>query len=349
LPPSAPIAVLIGNSNAGGFGHDWDQAWLSIPKVEVVAVADVQEKGRAEAKKRTGAPRAYAYYREMLAKEKPDIATICPRTLDERVAMVEAAAQAKAHPYGEALPARSTTHAAWCRPAGQRRAAGWATARAFTVTSEAKKMIAAGAIGVIQEMRARGKEDRRAGGEDLMVLGTHCFDLMRYFAGDPEWCFAHITEQDRELSPAMMRKATEPIGDVGGDNVAAMFGFRNGVHGYFASKSKTAPMAKRFGVTITATGNALSAIERCSAGLRCGAPPEPPENGERWERALPRRHKARHSPGDKQTAGARLLEAIENNRQPIAAPDGYWTVAMVDAIYRSQASGGRVKLAGAGA
>ena len=37
------------------------------------------------------------------------------------------------------------------------------------------------------EIRTRGKEDSRAGGEDLMILGWHCLYLMRYFAGQPAW------------------------------------------------------------------------------------------------------------------------------------------------------------------
>ena len=36
-----------------------------------------------------------------------------------------------------------------------------------------------GRLGDVLEVRARGKEDSRGGGEDLMVLGTHLFDLMR--------------------------------------------------------------------------------------------------------------------------------------------------------------------------
>ena len=54
------------------------------------------------------------------------------------------------------------------------------------MTRIAGAMLREGRLGQLLEIRARGKEDTRAGGEDLIVLGTHCFDLMRYFAGDPE-------------------------------------------------------------------------------------------------------------------------------------------------------------------
>src|SRR5207253_10029349 len=78
----------------------------------------------------------------------------------------------------------------------------------------AREMVAAGEIGVLQEMRARGKEDRRAGGEDMAVLGPHLFDLMRLFAGDPRWVFASVTEDGRETQ--QVRKPTEPVGPVAG-------------------------------------------------------------------------------------------------------------------------------------
>jgi hypothetical protein len=39
-------------------------------------------------------------------------------------------------------------------------------------------MIEAGQLGDILELRGRGKEDARGGGQDLMVLGTHIMDLM---------------------------------------------------------------------------------------------------------------------------------------------------------------------------
>ena len=56
-----------------------------------------------------------------------------------------------------------------------------------------QELIREGKLGDILELRAQGKEDTRGGGQDLMVLGTHLFDLMRLIAGDPRWCFANST------------------------------------------------------------------------------------------------------------------------------------------------------------
>ena len=58
-----------------------------------------------------------------------------------------------------------------------------------------KAMIAEGAIGEVLELRGRGKEDRRGGGEDLMVLGVHILDLCHDLLGEPAWCFARVSER----------------------------------------------------------------------------------------------------------------------------------------------------------
>ena len=65
-----------------------------------------------------------------------------------------------------------------------------------------KALIAEGAIGEVLELRGRGKEDRRGGGEDLMVLGVHILDLCHDLLGEPAWCFARVSERGRAVGPA---------------------------------------------------------------------------------------------------------------------------------------------------
>ena len=114
-----------------------------------------------------------------------------------------------------------------------------------------------GAIGKLLEVRARGKEDKRAGGEDLMVLGTHCFDMMRFLIGDPEWVFAHVTDQGHEVGRGSGRRATEPVGTIAGDDISAMFAFAGGVSGYFGSKANDVTSGSRFGVTFYGSHGAI--------------------------------------------------------------------------------------------
>ncbi len=84
---------VIGYTGQGDYGHGLDQVWLDVPNAEIVAVADANEKGLAEAVKRLSAPKGYADYRKMLDEAKPDLVSICPRWLDQHRDMVVAAAE----------------------------------------------------------------------------------------------------------------------------------------------------------------------------------------------------------------------------------------------------------------
>jgi predicted dehydrogenase len=337
-------AAIIGHTGHGNYGHDWDTAWSGLPDVEVVAVADPDEAGRAKAHKRSGAARAYADYRKMLETEKPDVVAICPRWADQRVAMVTAAAAAGAHmmiekPFAASLEDADRMLAA-IETARVKVQVGH-TARPDPVTQQVRDLLRSGAIGQLLEIRSRGKEDRRAGGEDLMVLGTHCFDLMRYFAGDPLWVFAHVTDTAREVAPDSGRKPGEPVGTVAGDQVAAMFSFPGGTHGYFGSKANDVATGSRFGVTLYGSRGAIY--------VPLNQVPEEPAMisrstswGGAWEVLQPPLNaKSRY---DANVLMVRdLLDAIAKDREPIcSARDGRWAVEMVIGIYQSQVAGARV-------
>src|SRR5262245_9396891 len=104
-------AALIGHTGVGNYGHEWDTTFNELDFVEVAAVADVNEAGRRKAVERSHAKRAYSDYREMLQKEKPDLVAICPRTLNLRLEMITAAAQAGAHILVEKPLAKNLTEA----------------------------------------------------------------------------------------------------------------------------------------------------------------------------------------------------------------------------------------------
>lgn len=90
-------AAVIGHTGQGNYGHGLYVAFCVLPMIEIVAVADPVEVGRHQAQAHMGAARAYADYREMLEREKPDLVAIGPRWLGERVAMATAAAAVGAH------------------------------------------------------------------------------------------------------------------------------------------------------------------------------------------------------------------------------------------------------------
>jgi predicted dehydrogenase len=133
----------------------------------------------------------------------------------------------------------------------------------------AQQLITEGTIGRLRSIRALGKQDRRGGGQDLMVLGTHMLDLMRLFAGtagpsqgqpgspvlgqagetnqglpgtaskvqagDARWCSARVLDGGAPAGPASVRPAEEQAGLIAGDDVIATYGFDGGVLGTYES------------------------------------------------------------------------------------------------------------------
>jgi predicted dehydrogenase len=345
--PKRYRAAVIGHTGRGNYGHGLDTVWKAHPEFDVCAVADPDDAGRAEAVERIGAKKAYRDYREMLDKEKPDFVSVGPRFLDQRAEMVIAAAEAGAHIFCEKPFARSCEEADRMIAAIDKAGVKLQLAhqmRQSPYTKAVREMVRSGEIGEIQEIRGRGKEDRRAGGEDLMVLGSHICDVMRIMLGDPKWVFAHVTQNGAEMGRADVHQAGEPLGPIAGNQISAMFAFDNGVHAYFGSKACEVTHGLRFGVHIYGTKavvflpNAIYPSGGQPYILR--TPSWAPSEGAKWEQ-IPVPDVTRPGADDRQLANLflveDLLEAIKQDREPSCGPrDGRWTVEMITGIYRSQ-------------
>ena len=103
--------AVIGHTGKGNYGHGLDRVWLSVPGCKLVAVADADPTGRAQAAKRLQVTEAYADYRQMLDQVKPDIVSVAPRWLDQHCDMVLAAAERGVHIYMEKPFCRSLAEA----------------------------------------------------------------------------------------------------------------------------------------------------------------------------------------------------------------------------------------------
>jgi predicted dehydrogenase len=217
-----------------------------------------------------------------------------------------------------------------------------------------RQLIEEGAIGRILELRGRGKEDRRGGGEDLWVLGSHIMNLMHHLAGEPVWCFAKVMQDQRDLRAEDVVAGNEGLGPLAGDDVEAMFGFCERITGYFGSQRQAGPGGTgRFGVRILGsegqiellTGHLPDAfllpdplwspgrsrknwIPITSAGLD---QPEPLTDGGLEE--------------GNRLACVDLLQSIEQDRLPEAnVYEARTTVEMIMAAFASQVAGGPVLL-----
>ena len=208
LAPAYPVGAnggtyrvaVIGRTGRGDYGHGLDIVWNDIDRAEIVAVADDNAKGLAAAAKRLGVSRTYTDYRKMLQTERPQIVSVAPRWLDCHRDMVVACAEFGCHVFLEKPICQTLEQADEMIAAMERRNLKLAIAhqtRYSPAIKHARQAISDGLLGDIVELRGRGKEDRRGGGEDLMVLGTHVMALMRLCAGDAQWCFGQGTQEGR--------------------------------------------------------------------------------------------------------------------------------------------------------
>ena len=111
-------------------------------------------------------------------------------------------------------------------------------------------LIDQGKIGEVLDLRGRGKEDQRGGGEDLWVLGSHVMNLMEYFGGKPGWCSAQVLEAGKPVTKEHVAEGREGIGLLAGDFLRAMYGMAGNVTGYFSSRRGMGGSPTRFGLMI---------------------------------------------------------------------------------------------------
>ena len=337
-------AAAIGHTGAGNFGHGLHTPYKNIENVEFIAVSDPNEEGREKAAAEAGALRSYADYRDMLAKEDLDIVSVCPRWTSEHVAMVTACLEAGCSVYSE-KPMTSTL-ADGDIIVGTAKAHGRKVAVAhqavyLPATHAIKNMIDDGKIGTIQAIHASGKQDHRGGGEDMIVLGTHIFNMMRFFVGDVAWMQSHVTTNGKEVMSGGDPEPTEPVGPVAGDCINSYFAFKSGVSGFFESRRDQAGSG-RYGMEVIGSEGLFSL--RGDVANRLMVYPYPvllPSNSDQEWEAIDL-DQTPFSSGN-ELAIRDLIDAIENDRKPIsAAEDAVAALEMILGAYESQLSGGRV-------
>ena len=353
-------AGVIGHTGRGNYGHGLDVAFVGLPNVRLVAVADADDEGRAEAMGRTGAERAYADYRDMLAQENLDLVAIGPRWLDQHEAMTIAAAEAGVKAiYAEKPMAPSLEVADRMLAACDRHGVKIAYAhqnRAYPGPALVREYIAAGKLGRLRVIRAFGKQDRRGGGMDLLVLGTHLLDLMRLFAGDARWCHGHVTRNGHDATVADIEVAQEEGGLIAGDDVIAQYGFDHGVLGtYECGRAGDGGGSPYFRVEVCGTDSMLTLWSSPDAPIYMFPGPfAPPDRLSEWQlvesEPLPPALGPESSRGGMHTANqlvvCDLLAAVEEGRAP-AMSSGHDTRAaleMILAVYESHRQGARVAL-----
>ena len=344
-------ACIIGDSDRGGYGHSLHYLWSMREDVEVVGLSDPNPKARKYYQKQSGAPRTYMTHGEMLETEKPDLVVVGPRWTTNHKEYLLACAAVGAHGIIEKPLASDLAEADEIIAALDAKNLKWASALNFRASPMIRKtrelIFEEGLIGQVLEIRSRGKEDERAGGEDLIVLGTHVLDMMIYFLGQPEWCDASVTVDGRPAEKSDVREATEPLGPIMGTEINAHYHFAGGVPGYFASVKNPDGNQNRWGMEIYGTKGIVS--------VRMGPVPDvhvlknpswaPGETPIGWERIpAPESGPSRHEQvGHYAPIVDDLIESIEQDREPFTSVQANRdAMSMIQAVWELAVQQGRV-------
>ncbi len=345
MPKKTYRAAAIGHTGAGNYGHGLHTAYNTIEHVELIAIADADEAGRRKAVEETGALRSYADYRDMLQKEELDIVSVGPRWVTEHVDMVTACLEAGCSVYCEKPMTGSLEEGDKIVESAKKNGGKVAVAHQavyLPATRTIRQMLRDGKIGTVQAIYASGKQDRRGGGEDMIVLGTHLFNMMRFYAGDVDWMQAHVTKNGNEVAPGGHHEPTEPVGPVAGDCIHSYFAFKSGVAGFFQSRKDQAGSG-RYGMEIVGSEGIFSLRGDVANRLMVYPYPVfvPSHPDQAWEAI-----DLDDTPFFKgnELAILDLIDAIENDRKPIsAAEDAVAALEMILGAYESQLTGKRVQ------
>jgi len=358
---TGPLRVAaIGRTGRGDWGHAIDQMWAGMEAARVVAVADESAEGLAQAVERNGLPATAGYrdWRAMLAEAKPDVVAICMRHIDCHAEMAVAAAKAGAKgifmekPFVRTLLEADAVIDA-CRTADAKLQLAYVN-RHSPAYAATRDLIEQGRIGRVLEIRCRGKEDGRGGGEDLWVLGCHVLDLMVDLGGAPQWCQATVTLGGRPITKADAVEGPEGIGLIAGDAVSATFGLADGPIGSFASVREAGLKQPNFGLTVAGTKGAIHIRpDQVPHAYLREAPlwrvdrdvPWKPIGADGLDTPLPEADvdRAAERAGWGRRAAVDLIDAMAEDRQPETGMyAGRTVLEMTTAIYRSALDGTRV-------
>lgn len=348
-------AGVIGHTGRGGYGHGLDTAFLGLPGVTLVAIADPDQAGRRAAGARAGAARGYADYHDMLEREALDVVAVGPSYLDEHEAMVVACARAGVKAiYCEKPLAQSLDQAdrmlAECDARGVKIAVAHQN-RATPAPRMVQRLMAEGKIGRLVRMKAYPKQDDRGGGLDHLIHGTHMFDLMRLFAGDARWCHGRVTVAGREAAPMDVHEARYAGGPIVGDDIVAEYGFDYGVTGTFESmQSDDGGGSEYLRMEVWGTCGILTLWSGLTSPVYFYPHPIAlPGRPGAWERIQPPVEPvapglSNQHPGN-QVLVRDLLSAVEEDRQSISSGhDARAALEMILAVYEAHILGGRVTL-----
>lgn len=351
LGQGAPMkACVIGDTKMGGYGHALHRMWQLRDDVEVVGLADPDEAGRAKHAAEAQAKRTYADYREMLEKEKPQFVTIGPRCTNNHLEYLLACAEFGCHGMMEKPLTMDLAEADEAIAALDAKNLKWSVAFNFRASPVFQylrdQLLQENLIGELLEIRSRGKEDHRAGGEDIIVLGIHLFDMMAEIMGAPLSATSSLCKDNgNPCTPADVVEATEPLGPITGEKVFITYRFLRNLPGTFASRKSKAGNKGRWGMDILGTEGMVT--------IRMAPVPEvyvlkdpshaPAKSGIAWEPLagapevdLKGSHVGHYAP-----IIDSVVDSVKNDTRPLCSiHDARVATEMIQAAWQSHVDGG---------
>jgi predicted dehydrogenase len=309
---TAPLrAAIIGTSRVGSFFDDLLAAtpelipsshagcYAAHPRTQLVAGCDLIPERLAAFGDKWGVKALYSDFREMLAKERPDVVSVCTswsHTHDEIVPEVVragvralwaekplATSMAKANEIIQAVEANGVKLQGTC------------PRRWLPRYQAIRSLIERGEIGEVLSVTV-------IGAEGLLHHGTHDFDAMAYFAGDPEPAFAVGHIEPEHLNPA-----GRPVQDARGNGYIV---HTNGVRFSVEGLSEN-PVS----FLISGTKGRISTINDCRDGS-VDLWRRPADTATKWlERELQVSPATVKSPPLQQLED--LIDALDDDREPI--------------------------------
>lgn len=346
--------AVIGHTGRGNYGHGLDTVWLDLPETEIVAVADADPAGLAAAQKRLKTTNGHADYRAMLQSARPDVTAVCPRHVDEHCDMILAAVEAGSRGiYVEKPLCRTPEEAdriiAACDKAGTKLAVAHRN-RYQPVLAAVDKLLAEGAIGKVLEIRGRGKGDKRGGGEDLWVLGSHVLNLITYFGGPPTRVTAVLKQDGKLVTRADVKEGNEGVGPLAANEIHARLELPKVPVAYFDSLANDETKSNAFGLQIVGSDGVIDI--KCDrnpfAHLIEGNPFQPTAMGHKWT-PISTAGVGKPEPAPERIAQVMnhvvpardLLAAIAEDRQPLcSARDAAQTLEVIMGMFASHVAGG---------
>ncbi len=177
-----------------------------------------------------GIPTIYSDYEEMLSNEDLDIVELDTNPI-QRHELILAAAERGIHVLAEKPISASLEHADQivlaCNEANITVAVHHIR-RCDPYHIRAKALLADGLIGDLLTIRATLRDPRPAG-HSLINLGTHLFDIIRFFGGDVHWLLGHVTSRGKDITPEDIESNSDGLGLTAGDKASVTLGLRSGI------------------------------------------------------------------------------------------------------------------------